>query len=358
MKDIRGLLASWSEYLSTSTLVFLRASRSHSKLFFSPSSTDARPLLDRLDPRLRTFPFPTKRATLDELVRCVRELLTVKVVRLTDEELAQLDAPPPSLPQPAKKVVEARPVVTVEKVKRSKDEQRTLDRWRKVIDMVQKARLDALDAFLSRRRDESHLEDWVSSRIPDAAGGVPGAEAGWTLLHVASVADHPSIVTKLLIDWRSDPTVLTGGDGAGGKTAYELAPSKGTRNAFRRAMAAEPDWCDWTGQARVPSALTEEMEAGQSGKGKERKARMKEKMRERDREKEEQAKVREVEEREKERKAREEQEARKRSNGPQKLGGPLGGKAAARESAGMSEEQRLRLERERRARAAEARLAR
>ena len=43
--------------------------------------------------------------------------------------------------------------------------------------------------------------------------------------------------------------------------AYDVAKTKEVRNAFRRAMAAEPTRWDWTSGGHVPSALTEEGEA-------------------------------------------------------------------------------------------------
>ncbi|KAF9134136.1 hypothetical protein BGW39_008051 [Mortierella sp. 14UC] len=45
-------------------------------------------------------------------------------------------------------------------------------------------------------------------------------------------------------------------------TVYDVAKDKETRNAFRRAMARMPDAWKWTDLARVPSALTPDMETG------------------------------------------------------------------------------------------------
>ena len=58
-----------------------------------------------------------------------------------------------------------------------------------------------------------------------------------------------------------DPTV----EDPHGVTAYRLAADREVRNAFRRAMAQEPDKWDWAA-AGVPSGLTEEMEEAQHSK--------------------------------------------------------------------------------------------
>ena len=141
------------------------------------------------------------------------------------------------------------------------------------------------------------------------------------------------------------------------RKAYDLTNKKNIRNVFRRAAYANPDWWDWIGDAHVPSALSPEMaEAEQRKKGVRRKG-LKERMKER-----EDAK-RVEQEREKERleaAARVTQPPNVRSQNktrPQRLGGPgavPGASTATLDS--MPPEMRTRIERERRARAAEARL--
>lgn len=386
-QDIRGLLTSWSSLLASSSLIFMRASRSHSKLFFHPPSSDLDPLLDRYDPRLRTFPFPTRRPTLDEVMRCVREVVGLKVVRLSEAELKALEVPPPAPAvkqpkEPKPTVVEKAPA----KPKMSPEEALNRDRWDRVIDMVQKGRVEALETFFGRRQDESGpsgADEWLKGRVPSGLPGPAGEFGGWSLLHVAAAADQPQVVDKLLVGHRLDPTLLTStpavehdqsldsstttasnGNGLG-RTAYELAPSKPTRNIFRRATAAHPDWWDWLGAARVPSALTEEMEQAQGEKGKDRKARLKEKVKEREREKakeraEQDAVAAAQEAAEQQRLAALSNGAAKHdANGPRRLGGgaaPIIRDRNRAEAAGLTDEQRQRLERERRARAAEARM--
>ncbi|KAG0147480.1 hypothetical protein CROQUDRAFT_91383 [Cronartium quercuum f. sp. fusiforme G11] len=357
-EEIRALLASWSEALRSSELIFIRASKANSKIFFNYDQA----LLFRTDPRLRTLPFPTRRPTLNELKRSFQELTRVQITRLTKQELEAADElylasllppkPAPPKPQPAKKVAPVKPQV-------DPAEQRLQDRWERVMDMVQKGRLGALQDFVAKHA-EANNPDWTGLLPAFLAERMHVA----SVLHVAAMAEQADVVEWLLVERRCDPTSVLAQEVEGGPrtrtmTAYEVAGGRGTRNVFRRVMAGHPEWCDWVGAARVPSGLTEELEAQQSAKGKDRKQRLKEKLRERDKAREE-AEAREKEQAElKER----EEEQRKRTTetsagkrGPQRLGGPAAVLSKPPEALGLTPEQRARLERERRARAAEARM--
>jgi hypothetical protein len=216
--------------------------------------------------------------------------------------------------------------------------------------MTRKGRLEALAAFEAKNAGGD--ENWLG-RLP---GWLDESKLAPTLLHLASSSDQAEVVRWLLFDKRADPTV------AEPKTPYELAPTRATRNVFRRCFAEHGDWWQWETQARVPSALTEEQENEQKSKNRDRKGKLKEKMAERQREKEIQEQ--EMAELEKKEAAKREEEERKKrlegpgKRGPQRLGGGPPRALAARmdEAAGLSEEARRRIERERRARAAEARL--
>jgi len=209
-----------------------------------------------------------------------------------------------------------------------------------------------------------------------------------TLLQVASAAGQEEVTRWLLEDLRADPTVPvlsraaaatrapsgagfdsegenapgTGPGSGTGRTAYTVATSKGVRNVFRRAAYAHPDWLDWETAARVPSVLSPELEEEQGKKKEARRKGLKEKMKEREeaaklksQAAEADAKIKEAEEAAQRKKM---QAAGKASasakGGPQKLGGT--GSSGADGVAGLSAEMRTKIERERRARAAEARL--
>ncbi|CAD6930351.1 unnamed protein product, partial [Tilletia caries] len=201
-----------------------------------------------------------------------------------------------------------------------------------------------------------------------------------TLLQLAAEAGVEEIVQYLLIERRADPAApiaplhrrtttppssSSDAPAIPHRTAYDLASARAVRDVFRRLMAEQPDWAEWAqmgpGGARVPSALTGEMEEKRGGKVKERRNSLREK-------------------------ARARETAITAKGGPvqdptpapapapatipkpssqiaNRLGGGSGGtnapsalRQAVDQQAGITPEVRARIEREKRARAAEARM--
>lgn len=74
-----------------------------------------------------------------------------------------------------------------------------------------------------------------------------------TLLHASAFRGKPKFVNLLLRPpYKADATLKN----TRGRTAYELASDKATRDSFRVIMGLFPDLCsDWIGLARVPSPL-------------------------------------------------------------------------------------------------------
>lgn len=227
------------------------------------------------------------------------------------------------------------------------------------MDMVRKGRMEPLVAF------------WEKHGA--ALGGVNAKAEAWvdegqgqTLLMVAAQAGQEDVVRWLLEEQRADPTVIFAVDvtpsisdddveakkpASRGRTAYDLASTKGVRNIFRRLAHDHPDWYDWIGSGHVPSGLSEEKEQEQDKKRVERRKGLKEKLKEREakRAAEQEAAMPEPEV------VQPVQAAPATRTGPQKLGG---GKPNSDSGlAGLTPEMRARIERERRARAAEARMA-
>jgi len=120
---------------------------------------------------------------------------------------------------------------------------------------------------------------------------------------------------------------------------------------FRRCAAAHPDWWDWFGAARVPSALNAEMKDQQDDKKKVRRKMLKDRVR--DRETREKEKEKELPSLQPVMEVRDDIVPTHVADGPRKLGGSGGG---SDNYSGLTPEMRMRIERERRARAAEARL--
>lgn len=385
-QDIQSLMKSWSDSIQASELIFIRSSKSNLKIFLKSKSNPQADndlesyKLNRGDSRIRSLPFVTKRPTFNELKRCFTELTRVKIIKMTEREIRDretelklmLEREQAKIELDLKKRQEQKDRAKEEEAERkrreelklkSKEDEPLISRWERIIDLVQKGKLEALKEFINKHGDQTQWFETIPiDLIPESA-----RNGCVTLLQIASLSDQSELIEWMLIEGRCDPTIK-GEKGVGRSTAYELAASKSTRNSFRRVMAKEPTLWDWVGLAKVPSGLTEEMEAQQATRGKDRKQKLKEKLKDRDRLRnaEQQEKLRAQAELELAAKLQREEEGRIRRLQSTSVVNRLGGSTSANsqtrktnvlnQSIGLTDDQRLRLERERRARAAEARL--
>jgi hypothetical protein len=314
--------------------------------------------------------FPTENShtltqTQSELERCLLELTRVKISHLTEEALREQDeAYLASLPKPKPKpqVHVSTPATTKAKEpKLSKEEELMRDKWTRLLDMAMHGRLDALKDFWER---EGEGLGGIDARIPSWTG-VKVA----TLLQYTTQAGQEDITEWLLNVGGADPTiavpseaVANGQDPLDGdletiriprgshRAAYDVASSRAVRDVFRRSAGAHPERWDWLGAGRVPSVLNQEMEEEREEKKKVRRKGLKDKIKEREsREKERVSEVEEVAEVP----VLEAPTLSGPTSGPRRLGGSSG---SADATAGLTPEMRAKVERERRARAAEARL--
>lgn len=379
--DIHALLdrRAWRELIQHSEHVWVRTSMraAHGVLWHWPGHATS-PLDEKqASGTLSHIPIATQRPTLSEIVRVFWELTRVKVAHLSSAELAaqddaHRDAIARALRQNAAQQVPKAPPPPPKTPQVKKDERAARQRARleRLVAMVRKGRLDALTQWLARH--EAMLGEDAGAVPPAYEDAAPidrplpawwraaeargASQAPMNLLQVAAAADQVEILHYLLVERRANPTLPLGRDDGAHRTAYDLCGSKSARAVFRRLMAEQPDWYRWDemgpGGARVPSALTADMEEAQASKARSRRAAMREKMRERD------AKV-EADTAAKEAAAKAAAPAPAPAaaapkSGPQRLGGSSG----SAPDASLSEEMQRRIEREKRARAAEARMLR
>lgn len=299
--------------------------------------------------------------TQAELARCLQELAQAKVSHLTEEALrAQNEAYLASLPKPKPHSTQPAPESSERPrpARLTKEEELHREKWSRLLDMVSKGRLEPLRGFWEREGEDI---GGVDAPIPEWTG-----DRRVSLLQVAAQAGHETVVQWLLFDLHADPTtpVSLAWTKEGGiesdaseeevppvgsrRTAYDLARSRAVRDVFRRCAADHPDWWDWFGVAHVPSALSKEKEEERDDKKKQRKRGLREKMREREaRERERSSEVVPVPV----------EEPPKAKQGPARGAQKLGGSSGSTDGiAGLTPEMRAKVERERRARAAEARL--
>uniref|UniRef100_A0A3P8VUP3 Ankyrin repeat and zinc finger peptidyl tRNA hydrolase 1 n=1 Tax=Cynoglossus semilaevis TaxID=244447 RepID=A0A3P8VUP3_CYNSE len=88
VKDIQDLLTSWAEHLEEASAIFVRAPSYNKTILFGGRGA----AVDKKDPRIRTLPFATRRATFRELQR-VHEVLSTVHVYGRDTEMSAVLSP-------------------------------------------------------------------------------------------------------------------------------------------------------------------------------------------------------------------------------------------------------------------------
>ncbi|KAJ0426969.1 hypothetical protein BJY00DRAFT_271300 [Aspergillus carlsbadensis] len=328
-KEIRELLQDWRHMIDDAQLLFVRAAgTTNRRILFGQHDGQ---MLKQNDPRLRGFPFSTRRATQSELMRCFKELTRVKVSQIDEAALAaaetkQREEPSkPSTPKPQ------------QKPKLSKEEEAVIMHTTQIQALIRRSKVPALISYLTK------------NSIPSSFTFQPSSQQNFrcpTPLHLAANLNSPAVVTALLTKANADPTSTN----SEGRMPFELAGDRATRDAFRVARhdLGETKW-DWEA-AKVPSAISKSEVDSRS-------------QRERQTAEEEESTRRKTE-LERLRKEEAEQAVLQASRrGGRVLGGVAGVEKTAQEKReeemrGMTPEMRMRLERERRARAAEERIRR
>lgn len=323
-QEIRALLAEWRVLIGNVQLIFVRATgSSNRRTLFGPYDGQ---VLRHNDPRNRTYPFSTRRATQAELMRAFVELTRVKVSQVDQTALAVAAAQ-------SENAQSTKPLLAPQENQPNKVEEEAVLNTSQLQSLIRQSKAPAIVSYLS-----SH------SLSPNYLFHPPSAQANHHApmpLHLASSINSSAVVLALLTKAGADPTLVNGE----GKPAFDLAGHRATRDVFRvaRAELGENAW-DW-GAAHVPPPLSK-VEAEKRGaleKAEADKA-------ETDRRKAEEERLR-----------KERPVADQTTN---KGGKPLGAVSKTAEerreedARGMTPELRLRIERERRARAAEERMKR
>ena len=289
------------------------------------------------------------------------ELTKVKITYFTEEELkaqdeAYLASLPKPKPAPAPAQTKAKPVQP-QPPKLTKEEEALKEKWERVLEMVSKGRLESLKQFWEKEYANivGGGSEGVNARVPRVAGEYQGQ----TVLQVATSSGQEEVVRWLLEEKGADPTIDVPSESSHAdldviaqpskrRAAYDLASTKEVRNVFRRCAASHPDMWDWFGAGRIPSALTVDQEEQRDEKKKVRRKGLKDKIKERE------ARQPAIPEPEPEPEVETKMVGTlEEKTGPRKLGGTTGDNNAV---LGLTPEMRAKLERERRARAAEARM--
>ncbi len=328
IQEVRDLLTAWKTMIDSADLIFVRATgATNRRTLFGPYEGQ---VLRTNDTRNRGFPFSTRRATQKELMRAFVELTRVKQSTIDEAALAALNTP--QVEDTTKK-----PAAKPKPQKPSKEDEAATLHTSQIIPLIKRSKVPALLNYLK------------TNNVPSTFTFLPENHHTPTPLHLAASLNSAPIVSALLTKAGADPTLMN--DDA--HTPFALAGDRATRDAFRvaRSELGESAW-DWE-KAGVPAALTKAEAEKRDAQDKSEKAA--ESKAEAERRKAETERV------------RKESEAAEAARTTQRLGkgkalGALPAKTGAElreeQARGLTPEAQARLERERRARAAEERMKR
>lgn len=328
--DIREVLSAWKEMINQAELLFIRATGITSRrTLYGPYEGQ---VLAARDPRIRGFPFTTRRATQAELRRSFYELthLQVNILKEDTNQSSQAEEHTRVSKSLGSTTNDAAP-------KTSNEDEAALMHTAQIQALIRRNKAQALVNYLA----DNNLSPSFSFFPRDLASNHHAP----TPLHLAAASNAATLISALLTQSKADPTVST----SDGKVPFDMAGDGRSRDAFRVArQTLGESACDWTA-AHVPSALSEEeakaRQARQSLQGNVAEAQRREAELQKLREQDELNESRKIE----------------KKNG---VGRSLGGKdktaAEHREEEvrGLNPETKMKIERERRARAAEERIKR
>lgn len=311
--EVRELLLSWKAHISSADNIYIRANGKTNRSVIT--NYENAPISTR-DVRVKNLPFSTARATSTAVKRAWVELTTANVV-----EKPKIKTPKPSpspSPTPQKQQQQQKPAAK----QLSPEETHTNE----LIGFIKKSRSPRLTAYLKTHKLSPDIQFEPHSQYTSTPNP----------LFYAASNGLPHIVQTLLTSLNADPGIKN----VNGRYPYEVA-DRATKDAFQlaRQSLGESKW-DWDACKVGPPLTKKDIE--------ERAAKEKAEL--------DKSRRQELENMEKEEKERKLQSTINKHGQGKKLASnvvtSIGQDAGLR---GLSEEARMRLERERRARAAEAR---
>lgn len=315
-KEIQDLFLAWKPYFADSSCIFIHAPSNNRQLFFDG---DQPYFVCQLNV-IRNIPLTVRRPTYKE-ARRIYGLLTQVSFEVNEEvapaceEVSLLSASDLS----------SKCNESMEVLKESLET--------KEVPKASSSVMPSPNAIISSDSDSDSDNNTVGTSTP---------------LHEAAKCGASEKVFELL-EQGIDPCLKD----ERGRTPYMVATEKEVRNAFRRFMASNLDKWDWNA-AKVPSALTKEMEETQAAKQAEKNAKKKARAKEL-------KKLRKARQKKAQAEAAQVQTAPSNSERGSVAASALKGKSQSSLSAKLSKEEEskraLDAEREKRAAAAERRLA-
>lgn len=336
-QEVRDLLTEWKPWIDTAELIFVRATgTTNRRTLFGPYDGQ---VLSQKDDRLRGFPFNTRRATQSELMRAFVELTRVKVNIVDEAALARQAEEAAAVKAKAEAAANGKIASTPKPAKASKEDEEAALHTTQLQGLIRRSKAPGMLSYLQSNKLSADFRFFPAEQNHHAP----------TPLHLAAASNSAPCVNALLVKARADATVKNDD----GKSPFEIAGDRATRDAFRLARSnLGESYCDWDA-AGVPAALSQQEVDARAARDKESQAA--------DEAAEKQRRAAEMERIRKE-------DAEKQTQAQEKKFGKGHtivdkGKMTAQETRmeqarGMTDEMRMRLEREKRARAAEERMKR
>ncbi|EDO16663.1 hypothetical protein Kpol_1052p10 [Vanderwaltozyma polyspora DSM 70294] len=205
--DVQNLLKEWEPYLAKCDNIFLRATSVHDKKIFTDSS-----YIKKNDERLRSFPFTTGRPTIGELKKSWCELTYIKVE-----------------PKPVPIVVKKKTIGNTKETQIKKSNKSnsatslTLEEKHseELVNLVKKGRAPLLISYLRKNDINVNYPIMPETKYSNTP----------TMLHFASQQGQKQMIGILLTNLKADPTIKN----KFGKTAWDLAKNDSVKHAFQIA---------------------------------------------------------------------------------------------------------------------------
>ncbi|KAF2719473.1 hypothetical protein K431DRAFT_228700 [Polychaeton citri CBS 116435] len=337
VEEVRALLAEWKGLIDSAELLFIRATGStNRRTLYGPYEGQ---VLNSRDTRIRGFPFSTRRATQSELMRCFIELTRVKVTTIDEEALRKEEEAAAAVKAAKAEAATNGKPSSPKPAKRSKEEEEAALHTTQLQALIRRSKAPGVVSYIQNNSLTPDFRFFPAEQNHHAT----------TPLHLASASNSPACISALLVKLGADPTSLNGD----GKTAFEIAGDRATRDAFRlaRSQLGEDRW-NWE-VSHIPTALSQAEVDKRTER--EKVSADAEASAEKDRRKAEMERIRK-EDAEKQVAAREKKVGKGNVLGATPL--MTAQERRMDDARGMSDEMRMRLERERRARAAEERIKR
>lgn len=227
VSEVKELLVEWRDDLKDCVNIFIKANgASNRKIIVNSTSADS--VIRSDDPRVKTIPFTTKRATMTELKRSWVELSYWKIVdrpQVDERKLKEREAKREALRQ---STIQRESQIN-KKPELSQNDKHT----KEIIAYLKKGRGPLLMAYLQKHKlsaSEFRLSPSSEYHLTP------------TILHYASSQGLKNLIPTLVQKLKCDITVQN----ANGKTAYELA-AKPIRQVFQflRFELGEEDSFNW-----------------------------------------------------------------------------------------------------------------